>query len=50
MFQTKRKACLCVQINKDGSLEHLPESENFPDTNAAVLGREIGTMPDTLTT
>lgn len=50
LISDQTSSCAVLQINRDGTVEHLPESENFPDTKAAVLGREIGTMPDTLTT
>jgi hypothetical protein len=39
-----------LQVNRDGSVESIPGCENFPDTHASVLGKEIGSMPDTLTT
>jgi len=38
------------QVSRDGTMDSLPGCENFPDTHAPVLGKEIGSMPDTLTT
>jgi len=44
------ESAACPQVNRDGSLESIPGCENFPDTHAAVLGKEIGSIPDILTT
>ena len=37
------------QVLDTGVIEPLPGHENFPDTQAKVLGTEVGTMPDMLT-
>eukprot|EP00891_Asterochloris_glomerata_P005063 jgi/Astpho2/5063/fgenesh1_pm.00071_%23_10_t len=40
-----------IQVNRDGSIESLPNHEHFPDfPDARVLGKKVGTLPDILTT
>ena len=40
-----------LQVNKDGSIESLPNHEHFPDfPDARVLGKKVGALPDILTT
>ena len=38
-----------LQVTNDGTVMSLPGHENFPDTQAKVLGAEVGSLPDMLT-
>lgn len=39
-----------VGVAEDGTITELPGTENFPDTNARVLGTKAGFLPPILTT
>ena len=49
MHTISSEAVVAEQVLDNGIIEPLPGYENFPDTQAKVLGSEIGSMPDMLT-